>query len=111
MQVTIYKVTESWNRRVGRLLLQDDRVVAEPADDPMLQSLLSEPLECVDGERHWKVDPQKEPEEFLRQLLWVFRGSCSRGIIASGPVEIGPLSDEDIKSLDKYIYGIEDEVE
>lgn len=66
MEVVVRNIREGEDNRVGVLRLHAGRIVAEPADDPLLQGILSHPV--ADHARGVLHDATGEPKSFLRAL-------------------------------------------
>jgi hypothetical protein len=76
MIVDLYDLTDDGYKKVGDVTFENGCLTAtgQGAD------LIKEPLRCHDQTGRYDIDPQQEPERFMRALPQVYSGSYFRAV-------------------------------
>lgn len=76
MTIRFYELTRDGTAIVGDIRLEGDRLIADPGNRAALVNLLAEPLEVYqEHAERTVIDPQTQPEAFLKGCLETFRGT------------------------------------
>jgi hypothetical protein len=77
MVVDLYDLTSDGYKKVGDVTLENGHLTATGQGE----RLIKEPLPCLDQTGRYDINPQQEPERFMKALPQVYKGSYFRAVM------------------------------